>query len=163
MIFVTVGEQLPFDRLIHAVDEWASVSGQEVFAQIGRSALRPVHIAYKEFLAPDEFKEKFLAAEFVVAHAGMGTIISALELGKPILVMPRKAALGEVRNEHQLATARRFLTLNYISVALDEIELRENLDNLGKAVMNQSKKKIIGPPHSLLTTIREFIEAKVKD
>ncbi len=37
MIFVTVGEQLPFDRLVRAVDEWAAASGKEVFAQIGNS------------------------------------------------------------------------------------------------------------------------------
>ena len=42
MIFVTVGHQMPFDRLIAAVDAWAGARGRsDVFAQIGTTSLRP--------------------------------------------------------------------------------------------------------------------------
>ena len=34
MIFVAVGTQFPFDRLIRCVDEWALAHGVEVVAQI---------------------------------------------------------------------------------------------------------------------------------
>ncbi|MDX9835204.1 MAG: glycosyltransferase, partial [Desulfobulbus sp.] len=84
MIFVTVGEQLPFDRLVRTVDEWAAESGKQVFAQIGKSELKPSHIEFKELLDPEEFREKMLYSEIIVAHAGMGTIISAMEERKPI-------------------------------------------------------------------------------
>ncbi len=57
------------------------------------------------------------AATAIVAHAGMGTILTALEMGKPLLVMPRRAALGEHRNDHQLATASRFAELGRVKVA----------------------------------------------
>ena len=33
----------------------------------------------------------------IVAHAGMGTIISAMQHQKPIIIFPRIAALGEHR------------------------------------------------------------------
>jgi len=157
MIFVTVGEQLPFDRLIKVVDEWAAVSGHEVFAQTGRSDWKPAYIDHKEFLGPEEFKGKFMAAELVVAHAGMGTIISALELGKPLLVMPRLATLGEVRNDHQSATARRFMTLNYLVVAFDGVELKAKLDNLGAVVRGQQRNGGSSPSGALIATIRDFI------
>lgn len=160
MIFVTVGEQLPFDRLVRTVDEWAAVTGKEVFAQTGRSDWKPIHIAHKESLSPEEFKEKFLAAEVIIAHAGMGTIITALDLGKPILVMPRQTLLGEHRNDHQFATAKRFLALNYVSVAFDEAELRGKLDNLEEIVVGQKGKTIIGPSPLLIKTIRDFIDLR---
>ena len=70
-----------------------------------------------------------LAADAVVAHAGIGTILGALELGKPTVVMPRRAALGEHRNDHQLATARRFSGPG-IAVALDEHELAAELGRM---------------------------------
>lgn len=159
MIFVTVGEQLPFDRLVRAVDEWAAISGEEVFAQIGRTDCHPAHILYKDFLAPSEFREKFLAADVIVAHAGMGTIISALEMGKSILVMPRLKSYGEVRNDHQSATARRFLALNYISVAFDEVELAAKLETLGQVASSQ-RGRVTGPSQLLIKTIRDFIEKK---
>ena len=91
MIFVTVGAQMPFDRLVRAVDEWAGQSGtRDVFAQIGTTDLRPRHIEWVSFLQPAEFLERVRAARLIIAHAGMGSILTALGLGKQILVMPRR-------------------------------------------------------------------------
>lgn len=131
MIFVTVGAQLPFNRLVRVVDEWARLSGRsDVFAQIGETNWKPSYIQSTAFLKPDEFKSMIESADIVIAHAGMGSIISALELCKPILVMPRKGALKETRNDHQIATARRFLEMKYVYVAFDEKELQEKLDKI---------------------------------
>jgi UDP-N-acetylglucosamine transferase subunit ALG13 len=132
VIFVTVGTQLPFDRLVGAVDRWAATgSGRDVFAQVGPTGLRPAAIAWKRFVSPAECRERMRAADAIVAHAGMGTILTALELGTPIVVMPRVAALGEHRNDHQLATASRFAEQGSIAVAFDDAELHARLDALG--------------------------------
>ncbi|AGF79897.1 hypothetical protein UWK_03380 [Desulfocapsa sulfexigens DSM 10523] len=157
MIFVTVGEQLPFDRLVRAVDECAQKLGQEIFAQIGETEWRPKKIGYEKFLNPDEFNKKFLEADVIIAHAGMGTIITALELGKPIIVMPRKAALGEHRNDHQFATAQRFLALNYITVAFDETELVEKLEKFSGGEKFEHEIRNIDPSPLLIKTIRDFL------
>jgi UDP-N-acetylglucosamine transferase subunit ALG13 len=131
MILVSVGSQTPFDRLVKAIDEWAGSRGRrDVFAQIGESSLQPSNVTWKKFIPPDEFREKVRTAGVIVAHAGMGSIITALELGKPILVMPRRAALNETRNDHQVATAQRFEAQGRIAVAYDEHELLERLDRL---------------------------------
>ena len=131
MIFVTVGTQLAFDRLILAIDEWAGAGhGREVFAQIGPSKLRPRHIEHARFVTPEECNRRMRDAEAIVAHAGMGTILTALEIGKPLLVMPRRAALGEHRNDHQVATAERFSDLDRVRVAVDEQALSVALDEL---------------------------------
>jgi UDP-N-acetylglucosamine transferase subunit ALG13 len=133
VIFVTVGTQLGFDRMIRAVDSWAASNPEEsVFAQIGPGAYRPQHMEYAPFVDPEECRERMLEADAVVAHAGMGTIIGALELGKPLLVMPRRAALGEHRNDHQIATARRFGDLGRVTVAGDEQDLQNRLNDLSR-------------------------------
>ncbi len=157
MIFVTVGEQLPFDRLISAVDAWASDSGEEVFAQIGNSQLKPTAIKYQKNLDPLEFKRVFLAADVIIAHAGMGTIITALELGKPLLVMPRQACFGEHRNDHQLATAKRFLEQGYISVALDVPALINKLGNLYEIANTARNTKDVRISKKLIKVIQNFI------
>lgn len=93
----------------------------------------------------------------IVAHAGMGTILSALRYGKPILVMPRRASLGEQRNEHQLATASHLARLGKVTVAMDEQELRARLDRFEElAVLDRT-----GPfaSRSLTDAIRAFINA----
>lgn len=159
MIFVTVGAQLPFNRLVRIVDEWAGLSGRsDVFAQIGKTSWKPSYIQSAAFLKPGEFRHMIESADIVIAHAGMGSIISALEYSKPILVMPRKASLGEQRNDHQIATAKRFLEMKYVFVAFDEKELQERLNNLKDMnIKNFSKISSTASPE-LIKTIQDFIE-----
>jgi UDP-N-acetylglucosamine transferase subunit ALG13 len=158
LIFVTVGTELPFDRLVRTVDRWALESGRgDVFAQIGEGGWEPQHFPFSHFVEPLEFGERFRAATLVVAHAGMGTILSALHYGKPLLVMPRRAALGEHRNDHQWATAQRLLEMGKINVAFDADELRTKLDGLGELELASSTR--IGPSagEELISALREFI------
>jgi UDP-N-acetylglucosamine transferase subunit ALG13 len=156
VIFVTVGTQLPFDRLVGAVDRWAATRPDaEVFAQVGPTALRPAHIAWQRFLSPAECHERMRAADAIVAHAGMGTILGALELGTPILVMPRLAAPGEHRNDHQLATARRLAEQGSIAVAFDEAGLHERLDALDRLAARDPIGRYAPAP--LIDALRAFI------
>jgi UDP-N-acetylglucosamine transferase subunit ALG13 len=156
VIFVTVGTQLPFDRLISAVDEWAGATpSRRVFAQIGPSRMTPRHIKHARFISPEQCSERMAAADAIVAHAGIGTILTALELGKPVLVMPRRAEFAEHRNDHQLATASRFAELGRVSVAFDETELSARLDEL-YGVMPQPRISRSAPA-SFVAGLRAFI------
>ena len=155
MIFVTVGAQMPFDRLVRVVDEWARRVGRDdVFAQIGPSRQRPAHIRWKCFLTPAEFRQHVESARVLVTHAGVGSILTGLEFGKGILVMPRRQAMRETRNDHQVATAERFKARG-IAVATDEHELARCLDRLDELI----PVKPIAPCASaeLIDTIRDFI------
>ncbi len=159
MMFLTVGTQGPFDRLVRAVDEWAGSRAQSnIFAQIGSSDYRPKHIAATRFLHPADFRRRIEAAEIVVAHAGMGSIISALEHGKPIIVMPRRADLREQRNDHQIATAEYFAQQGRITVAFDDGELRDKLDRADILRAGEPIRAQASP--SLIATLRAFLEGK---
>lgn len=129
MIFVTVGTQLPFDRLVACVDRWAARRpGVHVLAQIGLGGRRPAHLQWREQLGPAEYEVMLRAADLVVAHAGMGTVLRAMDLGKRLVVLPRRAGLGEHRNDHQLATAQQLASRGVATVAADERELAALLD-----------------------------------
>lgn len=156
MIFVTVGSQTPFDRLIHAVDEWAKLHPQyEVFAQIANGTCLPQHMKFTAFMSPAEFAQAIRTAQVIVAHAGMGTIISALELGKQVVVMPRVAARHETRNDHQVATARRFGAQGRIIVANDEVDLPAQLDHA--VTLGESARIGAEASTRLLATLRAFV------
>lgn len=131
MILVAVGTQFPFDRLVETVDKWAATSGAEVIGQIGPSTYKPAHLNARAFIRPDEFQALLDKAELLIAHCGMGSILSALSRGKPIVVMPRSAAKGEHRNDHQFATAQRFAQQPGVTVAWDEAELSRCLERMG--------------------------------
>ena len=128
MIFVTVGGVAPFDRLVDAIDVWAEKRRRDdVFAQIGDTALEPAYLRWSQFLTASEFEQRLRGAEVVVAHAGMGTILSALEVGVPIIVLPRDVELGEDRNAHQQATAGRMSERGLIQAAADQTRALEVL------------------------------------
>ncbi|MDF1809951.1 MAG: glycosyltransferase [Phycisphaerales bacterium] len=156
MIFVTVGHQMPFDRMVKAVDDWAALNQRsDVFAQIGSTKYRPEHIQWAHTIDPNEFQERIAQADAVVAHAGTGTILTALEQQTPILVMPRRAALLETRNDHQVATAQRFLEMGRVAVAMDETELPAMLEKLSQ--LSASDTISSGASPELIQAISDFI------
>jgi UDP-N-acetylglucosamine transferase subunit ALG13 len=129
MIFATVGTQLPFDRLLLGLDTWAAANpGIPVLAQAGASKRRFRHIETVGHLSQADFRDRFETARLVVAHAGMGTILSAAELGKPLILMPRRAKFGEHRNDHQQDTALEMARLTNVTVVEDGEALHTELD-----------------------------------
>jgi len=123
MIFVVTGTQLPFDRLIRMLDEIAPQLDEDIVAQVNGSGYLPRHINTIDLLPPDEFDRLFSSARLIVAHAGIGTIITAMQQQKPVIIFPRIATLGEHRNEHQLATAEKMKEAGWVYVANTKEEL----------------------------------------
>ena len=106
MIFVTIGTMWPFERLIRAMDALAEADPQaEMLAQIGRGAFEPRHMRWVRLLDRESYAATVAVAELVVSHAGVGSVVTAGEHGKPIVVLPRKATWGEHTTDHQLETA----------------------------------------------------------
>lgn len=154
MILVTVGTQASFDRFIRIVDKVAAEIDEEIVVQAFKDSYEPKNVKIVDFLPPDKFNKLFHQARLIVSHAGMGTIISAMQQEKPIIVFPRIAALGEHRNEHQMATAKQMAKMKYVYVAFDEKQLRElmlasNLKPLHKLDVGVSK--------ALINSLNEFI------
>jgi UDP-N-acetylglucosamine transferase subunit ALG13 len=123
LIFVTVGTQLPFDRLIRAVDAALDARPAEVLFQIGKGSYLPRNGRFQRVMDGPEFKAAMRAATVVVSHAGIGSILASRQHRTPALLMPRKRALGEHRNDHQSATARSLAHLTGLYVAWDEADV----------------------------------------
>jgi UDP-N-acetylglucosamine transferase subunit ALG13 len=159
MIFATVGTQLPFDRLILALDDWAAQNPQfDTLAQTGRTAQRFGHLRSVESMDQSEFARAFAQARVIVAHAGMGTILSATEIGKPILLLPRRAAFGEHRNDHQIDTAAKMAALPNVTVLQDAGELAGTLTRLLASSQDVAAGSAQASP-ALIANLRRFIFA----
>jgi len=130
LILLSVGTQFPFDRLVRLVDDWAFAQGRtDVMAQVGPSKLHVRAVKPFGLVSPSEFRDLQASAQVTISHAGMGSILTALECGKPIIVMPRDHQRGEHRNDHQVATARKLEHTPGVYVAWDDAQL---LDYLGR-------------------------------
>lgn len=131
MIFVTVGSQLPFDRLIEAVDEWAALNTEtKVIVQAGKSKFISKYCQIKNYINPREWGQLVSDADLIIGHAGMGTILNCIDLNKPLVVMPRKFKLGEVRNDHQVATVSYFKDIPGIYIADDKDSLHKSINTI---------------------------------
>ena len=158
---MTVGTILPFDRLAKALDEWAAAqtTAPELFAQVGElrtDSYRPRAFEWTERVSPTEFRARVAAADLVVTHAGIGTIITALTLATPVLMMPRRAALNEHVNDHQLETVKHLSDRSGVTLAMEAEELGPQLEALLNGV---TSLPTLGydAQNSLIAAIRDVI------
>lgn len=99
MIFVTLGtHHQPFHRLVQGL---RALPGEQLVVQYGHSpapaAVREAH----QFLSLPEMEARLRAANVVVTHAGVGSILMARQLGHTPVVAPRQHHLGEHVDDHQ--------------------------------------------------------------
>lgn len=155
MIFVTVGTQLPFDRLVHLMDAWAARHpDRECFAQVGTEGEIPVAMPSTPTLSASECRERIAGADCVVSHAGMGTILTCRDLGVPLVVVPRRHELGEARSDHQRATAAALRELQGLYVLEGGAALDALLDEALHAPRADQ-----GLAHPRLETLRSGLAA----
>jgi len=157
MIFLTVGTQFPFDRLVQAVDNILDegLIDEEIFGQIGESSYKPRNFESVASLEKKVFDEHLQAASSIISHAGMGTITMALDNEKPLLVMPRSKRYGEAVNDHQIAIARRFSELGHILVAYDVEDLPDSICKLKNFIPRKRKVN----PQAVADRIRRFLNS----
>ncbi|WP_343614059.1 glycosyltransferase [Novosphingobium sp.] len=156
MILLSVGTQLPFDRLVSTVDAWAARRPDvEVFAQIGPSSYAPKAMKSEAFIDPDRFRTLQAQCSLMISHAGIGSIINAMEMRKPIIILPRDHLRGEHRNGHQMSTVQRFRHLPGVYAARDQehlVELLEQIDTLQPCELLPSQA-----PDDFITGMRDYI------
>jgi len=155
-VFVTVGSMLPFDRLVGAMDRWAAAHREaEVFAQIGEGGVPPAHMPWSQMLIPSEFRRHCETCDVIVSHAGMGTILSAGESGRPLVCLPRRPELKEVTSQHQIATARWLRERPGIRVIEDEALLDEAIAQAVAARGSDAARG--GADPKLIEAVRNFL------
>lgn len=157
MIFVTVGSQIPFDRMMEAIDLWASENkNKRIFAQTGLKSYQPKYFHWVPKMEFSDYKNKINEAKVIIAHAGMGTIITAITHRKPIVIMPRRAKFNEHRNDHQYDTANALKNMPGVHIAWDEQDLKTTLDRLDYLI--RPKVSSLEPDDSLINCVKDFLE-----
>jgi UDP-N-acetylglucosamine transferase subunit ALG13 len=104
LIFVTVGTHHdPFERMLGALDQ---LDGSQLVVQYGPGSPPPGVARAEAFMPFEEMVECFRAADTVITHAGVGSILCARREGHTPLVVPRRHDLGEHVDEHQAELTR---------------------------------------------------------
>lgn len=149
-IFITIGTQAPFDRLVRIVQEFADSHCTEVFIQDMDS-----------MLTEKDLEARMQWADVIVAHAGIGTLIKARSIGKRLIIMPRLARLGEQRNEHQLDTCAFVREYRLAEVAESKEELFLYLESIIAQLENRCLSKNYEFPQKSRPFVLNFNDEKV--
>lgn len=149
--FVSVGNATqPFDRLLDAVCHVAPELPYPIVVQHGHTAFACPGCESHAFLGMHAFEAFMISADVLILHAGAGSVINAIQAGRVPVVVPRRAALGEHVNDHQLEFARQ--------LAIDErILLVEDVEDLGSAVTRA--KTLIASPASAARATPPLVDA----
>lgn len=118
----------------------------EVLWQTGHTPTAGLPITATPFLSAAELAAAMAAADVVVAHAGCGSALTALNAGKLPILVPRDAARGELVDGHQIELARWLAGRN---LALHRTPERLTRRDLEHAAACRIERTATPPPFAL--------------
>ena len=154
VIFATVGTtELPFNRLVKAIDDLARASTETFVIQIGHSTYEPQYAQWFCFDTLARMQEWIAQADLVITHGGFGIISDCVRARKRIVACPRLAEFGEAVNpQRELVT---HLAEQGTLVALEDVA------DLAVAIEQARRMTIVG--WTVKSRIPELIAQYVRD
>lgn len=147
---VSLGTQVDYgfrrllDRLVPLVPR-----GTEVLWQTGGTDTSGLGIEGRDRVPSEEMSRAIRSADVVVAHAGTGIALVALENGKLPILVPRRAMHGEHVDDHQLTIALE-LSLRDLCISRDADCLK---DRDLVAAASRTVTKVTDPPPLQISSV----------
>jgi beta-1,4-N-acetylglucosaminyltransferase len=118
--FVTVGNGTqPFQRLFSALSEIIAQLPQPIVIQAGHNTIDMPGCIVFDFVSQEQFERLIDDHELIISHAGVGSILTALEHGRKPVVVPRRCGVyAEIINDHQITLVTELADLGLISPIL---------------------------------------------
>lgn len=142
-VVVTLGTIRPYgfrrlvDRLLALLP-----SDVEVLWQTGATDVSDLPIEGRVAVPLSELEAAMGEADVVIAHAGTGTALTAFELGRCPVLVPRRARFGEHIDDHQFGTAAA-LAARGLAVHAEAEELTEQVL---LAAASRTVRRVDDPP-----------------
>lgn len=141
MILIIVGtSKQDFNRLLKEIDHIAGNSDKDFLMQIGNSDYEPKNANFFKFMPKNKIEKLYKEAEFVISHAGAGSIITANKYGKRIIIVPRRKKYGELFDDHQAEISEK-LEKTGIEVIWDIKKIENTLKFVDKDYLNLESTK----------------------
>lgn len=126
---------------------------EEIFAQIGNSDYEPKNYTYVKFLNRELFEKKIKDSSLVITHSGVGSIITAINADKPVIVYPRLSKYHEHVDNHQLEIAEAFVRKNFVLLCGEN----DNLCNLIDEARKRHFEKYVSQTDKIIDIVRNSI------
>ena len=157
MIFVTLGTQdKSFERLLKAIDREIERGNtkEKVVVQAGYTKYETKNMEIMDLVSQDEFDKLMKECSLLITHGGVGSILTGIKYGKPVIAAARLKKYKEHNNDHQKQIIKEFGDLGYI------LELRD-FNKLGKMIEKSKTfkaRKFTSNTHNMVKLVSDYIE-----
>lgn len=158
MILVLLGTfPTQFERPLVAIDALCreGIIREEVIVQNGHTKFSSKHLTYKPFLPVAELDELYRDARIIISHAGSGSLLKGIKLGKKMIAIPRMPKYGEVVDDHQMEILAEFEKENYLLGWRETDQLRALLERIEKF----EPKPFLSKKQNIIDFLDEYMES----
>ena len=133
MILVTLGTQKEnFTRLLDYIEK--SNINDEIIVQAGHTKYNSKKMKIFDFISYEEMEKYIEKADLIITHAGTGSVLTPLKMGKKVIVCPRYKKYDDNLDE-VIKLSKKFKpkkyksnTTNFIKKLEKEIEFDNNFE-----------------------------------
>ena len=157
MILVTLGTQdKSFDRLLKQIDKDIENGNikDKVIVQAGYTKYESNNMEIFDYVSQEKLNEYITECDFMITHAGVGSILNGLELNKKIIVVARLSKYKEQHNDHQIQIAEEFEKEGYVLYAKDINDLVKYIKQI-----KDFKPKKLKHNKEIIEEIENFIDS----
>ena len=158
MILVTVGmSEYNFDRLFKIIDELVDeriITDKKIVVQSGNSNYTSKNFESFDMIENEKFNKLVDDCDFIISHAGTGSVVPALKKNKKVIIFPRLEKFSEHLDNHQVELANLFLEKKYALVAYNKEQLIDCISKIKDFV----PQKFISNNKVINDLIIDFIE-----
>jgi UDP-N-acetylglucosamine transferase subunit ALG13 len=117
MILVLLGTfQIEFPRPLMVIEQLKQENKiqEKVIVQNGFTSFNSSLLDLRPFMSSEELDKLYQEARIIITHAGTGSLMKGIKMGKKVISVPRLKKYGEHIDDHQLEIHTEFEKLKYI-------------------------------------------------
>lgn len=157
MILVLLGTQNnSFERLLNKINECIekNIITDHVIVQAGHTKFTSNKMEIFDFIPLAKMNTLLNEADLIITHGGVGSITSALKLGKKVIAVSRSKEFNEHVNNHQIQIIDAFDANGYLKGTHNVDDIEEILKNISSF----KPTKFISNTGNILNIVSEFID-----
>jgi len=117
MILVLLGTfQIEFPRPLMVIEQLLQENKlqEKVIVQNGFTNFNSSLLDMRPFMSSEELDQLYKESRIIITHAGTGSLMKGIKMGKKIISIPRLKKYGEHIDDHQLEIHTELANLQYI-------------------------------------------------
>lgn len=158
MVLVLLGTfDIDFSRPLRALDKICSEGflNEEIIVQSGYTKFDSAHFKKLPFIDRGELDQLYKNARLIISHAGTGSILKGVKLGKKVIVIARLQKYAECVDDHQLEILIEFGKQGYI-IPWNE---NDSLKDILLGADNFELKEYVSNKQNIISYLKAYVDS----